>query len=609
MSMIPTQAEWAEARAAAMSSIPARVQAEGLPSVLLPYQAEAVRLLDSVGVEALFVEKSRRIGLTWGLGAYAVLRAARQKAHGGMDVMYISYSREMTREFIDVCAMWARAFDSAASAVEETLFDQGDDGKAINAFRIKFASGFEIMALSSSPRGMRGKQGVVIIDEAAFVDDLGALLKSAMAFLMWGGQVVVCSTHEGVDNPFNVEIQDILAGRSPYAHMRIDLDQALEQGLYKRIALVTGKDWTPAAEAAWRQKILDFYRDNADEELYCIPSASTPTWDWDGTNRIATLASTSIGTALALLGLTVGQMVHVGSIATLGGAVQNAFQNALANDMYGYARVRSISANAVVFDKVAARLQFDDLTAPATPVDLVFGEFIRNVPVGNADYLERSFQFEASFPNLGTAGAENYEYAIGNFCNEVSFELPLADKATASFNFIGTDTEPTTAVRKSGASAAALPLRTAALNTSADLARLRINRVDDTGLTTDFKSITLTLNNNVSPEKVLGKLGARFMNTGNFEVDVEAQVLFSEPAVTAAIRQNTTVTMDFILQNDDGAIAVDLPSITLGGGDREFPANESVLMNVNTQAFADPVLNTSIGVSLFPVPLRSGEIT
>lgn len=278
MTAIPTQAEWAEARAAAMASIPARVQAEGLPSVLLPYQAEAVRLLDSVGVEALFVEKSRRIGLTWGLGAYAVLRAARQKSAGGMDVMYISYSREMTREFIDVCAMWARAFDSAASEVEETLFDQGDDGKAINAFRIKFASGFEIMALSSSPRGMRGKQGVVIIDEAAFVDDLGALLKSAMAFLMWGGQVVVCSTHEGVDNPFNVEIQDILAGRSPYAHMRIDLDQALEQGLYKRISLVTGKDWTPAAEAAWRQKILDFYRDNADEELYCIPSATTGAW-------------------------------------------------------------------------------------------------------------------------------------------------------------------------------------------------------------------------------------------------------------------------------------------------------------------------------------------
>ena len=49
-------------------------------------------------------------------------------------------------------------------------------GKAINAFRIKFASGFEIMALSSAPRGLRGKQGVVIIDEAAFVDQLGTMV-------------------------------------------------------------------------------------------------------------------------------------------------------------------------------------------------------------------------------------------------------------------------------------------------------------------------------------------------------------------------------------------------------------------------------------------------
>lgn len=272
-----TEKAWADARAAAMVAIPAQVQASGLPAVLLPYQAKAVSLLDG-GCQALFVEKSRRIGMTWGLAAYAVLRAGRQKAAGGMDVMYISYSREMTREFIDACAMWARAFNMAATAVEETLFDQDNEDKAINAFRIKFASGFEIMGLSSAPRGLRGKQGVVIIDEAAFVDDLEALLKSAMAFLIWGGQVVVCSTHLGFDNPFNAQIQDILAGRAPYAHMRITLDDALEQGLYQRVALVTGKPWTPEAEAKWRQDILTFYRDNADEELYCVPSMSSGAW-------------------------------------------------------------------------------------------------------------------------------------------------------------------------------------------------------------------------------------------------------------------------------------------------------------------------------------------
>lgn len=277
MTAVLTEKAWADARAAAMASIPAEVKASGLPAVLLPYQARAVGLLDSA-CPVLFVEKSRRIGLTWGLAAYAVLRAGRQKVAGGMDVMYISYSREMTREFIDACAMWARAFDSAAAAVEETLFDQGDGDKAINAFRIKFASGFEIMALSSAPRGLRGKQGVVIIDEAAFVDQLAELLKAALAFLMWGGQVVVCSTHDGAENPFNQAIQEILSGRSKYAHLRIDFDQALNEGLYQRIALVTGKTWTPEAEARWRQDIIDFYGDGADEELFCVPSLSSGSW-------------------------------------------------------------------------------------------------------------------------------------------------------------------------------------------------------------------------------------------------------------------------------------------------------------------------------------------
>jgi phage FluMu gp28-like protein len=272
-----TASEWEKQRQEAMAAMPAVIAEVGLPKVLLPYQARTVSLLDS-SCPVLFVEKSRRVGLTWGLAAYAALRAGRQKKAGGMDVMYISYSREMTREFIDACAMWARAFDVAAGEVEETLFDQDDADKAINAFRIKFASGFEIMALSSAPRGLRGKQGVIIIDEAAFVDSLAELLKAALAFLMWGGQVVVCSTHDGVDNEFNAKIQDILAERSKYKHLRIDFDQALNEGLYQRICLVTGREWSAAAEAAWRQDIIDFYGDGADEELFCVPSMSSGSW-------------------------------------------------------------------------------------------------------------------------------------------------------------------------------------------------------------------------------------------------------------------------------------------------------------------------------------------
>ena len=275
-----TEAQWAEARRTATEVLPGLVDQVGLPKALISYQARTLSLLEDSACRVLFIEKSRRIGLTFGFASYAALRAGRAKSAGGMDVMYISYSQEMTREFIDACAMWARAFSNAALAVDEFLFDDSDKtgDRSIQAFRIRFASGFEILALSSAPRTLRGKQGVVMIDEAAFVDSLPELLKAALAFLMWGGQVVVCSTHNGTENEFNKQIQDILAGRKPYKHLRIDFDQALTEGLYERICLVNGVEWTPEGEAKWRQEIIDFYGDGASEELFCIPTAGTGAW-------------------------------------------------------------------------------------------------------------------------------------------------------------------------------------------------------------------------------------------------------------------------------------------------------------------------------------------
>ncbi|WP_163266477.1 hypothetical protein [Chelativorans alearense] len=277
------QEDWAKLRRKSQANLDRVIASVGLPNVLLPYQGRAVGLLDSSACRVLFIEKSRRIGLTWGLASAAVLRAGRAREARGMDVLYISYDREMTREFIDACAMWARAFAVAAFDAEEYLFDDVNpadpaDTRKIQAFRIKFASGFEIMALSSAPRTLRGKQGLVIIDEAAFVDNLAELLKAALAFLMWAGQVCVCSTHNGAENEFNVQVQDILGERSSYAHFRCDFDQALQEGLYERICLVTGEEWTPEGEAEWRQGIIDDYRDAADEELFCVPAQGSGTW-------------------------------------------------------------------------------------------------------------------------------------------------------------------------------------------------------------------------------------------------------------------------------------------------------------------------------------------
>ncbi|HHE3615540.1 TPA: terminase family protein [Pasteurella multocida] len=243
------------------------------PAVLLPYQQRWCA--DTTPVKVC--EKSRRIGLSWGEAADTALLAASQQ---GMDCWYIGYNREMALEFIRDCGNWAKSYGLAAGEIEEAeeIFKEGDEEKAILAYIIRFASGWRITALSSRPSNLRGKQGRVIIDEAAFHDDLAELMKAAMALLMWGGQVHIISTHNGVDNPFNELVTDVKAGKKPYSLHTIPFDDAIEDGLYQRICLRLGREWTKESEEEWVAEIRASYGDAASEELDCIPKNSGGAW-------------------------------------------------------------------------------------------------------------------------------------------------------------------------------------------------------------------------------------------------------------------------------------------------------------------------------------------
>ena len=257
----------------------ASILAERLPAgkLLLVYQQLAIaKLRASTGL--IVIEKSRRIGFTWGIASYAALVAAAAVQAGGDDVFYMGYEQDMAREFIDDCATFAKAYGLAAGRVGETVFDDvAEDGssRSIKAFRIDFGSGFKIMALSSVPRAFRGKQGVVIIDEAAFHSQLEEKLKAAMALLIWGGKVIIVSTHDGVMNPFNQLIDEIRGGRKKGVVIRVTFDDALAGGLYERIALIAEVRGIPVLpKDEWIAEIRGFYGENAGEELDVIPKLS-----------------------------------------------------------------------------------------------------------------------------------------------------------------------------------------------------------------------------------------------------------------------------------------------------------------------------------------------
>lgn len=248
-----------------------------LPALFLEYQQAPWRELAAHPV--VVIEKSRRTGFSWAAAAIAVDYCARGRAEGGMDALYMGYDKEMAREFISYVGEWAKVFQAGASTAEEFVFEDPEHPeKSVGAFRVRFASGYEVIALPSVARALRGKQGLVILDEAAFMDKLGDVLKAAFALLIWGGKVLVVSTHDGAENPFNELVQDIRAGRLPYRLLRTTFDDALEQGLYARICLKSGQPWTAEGEVAWKAEILRIYGDNADEELNVIPNPISGTW-------------------------------------------------------------------------------------------------------------------------------------------------------------------------------------------------------------------------------------------------------------------------------------------------------------------------------------------
>ena len=215
--------------------------------------------------------KSRRIGLTWAEAGIDVLEAAKHTTVK-TDILYISTREELAKEFIDTAAEWAVALNIGFAAVGEDIFEDPDGD--IKAYRIDFLSGNSIIALSSKPSNLRGMQGIVVIDEAAYHQDLAAMIKAALALLMWGGKVRIISTHCGTENEFNQIIEKIKRGDLNWSYHEIPLDKALEDGLYKRICEVQRTEWSAEAEAAWKEELVKSYGDGALEELFCQPQAS-----------------------------------------------------------------------------------------------------------------------------------------------------------------------------------------------------------------------------------------------------------------------------------------------------------------------------------------------
>ena len=246
--------------------------------VLMAHQSDWLRMQAELDIAVC--EKGRRTGITFAQALDDTITAATSKEAGGDNIWYLADTREKGLEYIGYVAKFAPIIARGqATRIEQHIFvDQLPDGTSrnIQAFRIRFASGFRITALSSRPENIHGLQGRVNIDEAALHKDVAKVLESATALLIWGGRIRVWSSHRGKKNPFNQLVQDVHAGRygKRARAIRITFDDAVANGLYERVCAMRGTTPTPEGKKEWYTGIRSAYgprKAAMREELDAIP--------------------------------------------------------------------------------------------------------------------------------------------------------------------------------------------------------------------------------------------------------------------------------------------------------------------------------------------------
>ncbi|HTU61150.1 MAG TPA: hypothetical protein VMF89_22000, partial [Polyangiales bacterium] len=249
------------------ASTPTAAETSAPAALLLPYQQRF--LMDPARVKVW--SKSRRIGASWCVAAACVLDAA----SGAKDVWYVAYSEDGGKQWLRDAADWCEHFHVPAQMGMVDIVDFDDDDRATNirTLAITFpGSNKRIVALTSAARTLRGKRGRVVVDEAAFIDNLDEVLKAATAFLAWpDGELIILSTHNGETNAFNALVNDIRDRKCDYSLHQTTITDALAEGLFKRMCAIEGTVWSAERERDWLAQLERDYRSGVREELYCEP--------------------------------------------------------------------------------------------------------------------------------------------------------------------------------------------------------------------------------------------------------------------------------------------------------------------------------------------------
>lgn len=299
---------------------------------------------------------------------------------------------------------------------------------------------------------------------------------------------------------------------------------------------------------------------------------------------VATLGSTTLN--FTTLGLIPGEWIWVG-----GDTAITQFATAANNGFY---RIKTIAANAIVFDRQPSTSVTDAGTGKT--IQLFFGHVLKNESSAALQKL-RTYHLERQLTT------SQFEYIKGSAANTLVINIKKADKITFDVSFVGLSTERAAAA-KSG-TREALPIQ-AAFNSSSDFTRLRFS--DDTtaaSLATYVDEVKLTIDNGIDPVKAVAALGGIDINYGDFMVSGTINAFFTTYAAVDAVINNDDVALDFALvtRSGDQRLPVgwlfDVPLLALGDGRLKVEKDKPIMLPVSYDAAAHGTLDHTLLVMDF----------
>lgn len=321
--------------------------------------------------------------------------------------------------------------------------------------------------------------------------------------------------------------------------------------------------------------------------------------DVDASATLPTLTSTALD--FETLGLIPGEWIFIGGDAAIEAfTTVDGSGNSVNN---GFARIHTIAPTVLTFDKTTFTMQTEASTTET--IQLFFGRVLKN----EADptlQRRRTYQLERQLgaPDEALPAEIQAEYLEGWTANELTFNFNTADKITVDLTGVaidvGTVDGPT--ALKSGSRPALVSGD--AFNTSNDISRLKLSVLDRTAgsnpsaLFAFLTEFTVTINNNVSPNKAISVLGAFDVTAGQFNVEGSMEAYFADVTAVTSIRNNDDITLDFaMVKGAAGAkagVLTDVPLITLGDGRLSVEQDEPITLPLDTPAGADRVFDHTL---------------